>query len=76
MADLPGVLAGGDVGVVRSGNHTQGCVLRDDDHDEPCLTALPPWWDADCKACARIYCEPRYSCEDVCVERCIGACGG
>lgn len=57
------------------GRHRQGCVLRDDRHDEPCLTALPPWFEDGCEACATLYGEPRYSCEDLCMTECIGACG-
>lgn len=57
------------------GRHRQGCVLRDDHHYEPCLTALPLWWDPDCEACDRLYGDPRYSCEDICIAECVGACG-
>lgn len=57
------------------GHHQQGCVLRDDRHEEPCLTGLPPWYDPDCAACADLYCDPRYNCEDLCLIECIGACG-
>lgn len=41
------------------GRHEQGCVLRDDHHQEPCVTALPVWWEADCKACTDVYGDPR-----------------